>query len=234
MHSSFQCAGSGSPLKKAAFKSPLSRRYLPLTARCKTADSSSDVTVGDEVGRVARRGPGNPSTHSRAFGTFSPADTVDVASWDFHAVLHQVHCFFCPTTKPTPPVSLQWRHLEPHGSGFAMALPHAASAVWHDLDPECTHGHPGHENSDDAPKHKCPGSNVNGCGSAKSLSRVYSNESMAGCVSDTNRTSEFIVWAFCDVLVRFSVAWQAPIVTESILEICSACSWLMSLCRTAD
>ena len=67
----FLRAGSGSPLKKAAFKSPLSRRYLPLTARCKTADSPSDVTVGDEVGRVARRGPGNPSTHSRAFGTFS-------------------------------------------------------------------------------------------------------------------------------------------------------------------
>ena len=40
------------------------------------------------------------------------------------------------------------------------------------------------------------------CGPAKALIRVHSNESTAGCISDTNRTREFIVLAFWDILVK--------------------------------
>ena len=60
-----------------------------------------------------------------------------------------VPLLLCPTTKPTPYVLLQRRHLDPHGSGFAWTLPHVASAVWHDLGLECTHGLPRHEHLDD-------------------------------------------------------------------------------------
>ena len=42
----------GITLKKAVFKSPLSKRCPSLTIHCKMADSPSDVRVGDDVGRV--------------------------------------------------------------------------------------------------------------------------------------------------------------------------------------
>ena len=46
---------------------------------------------------------------------------------------------------------------EAHSScfaGFALTLPPVVSAVWHDLDPECALGLPGHGNPDDVLNHE--------------------------------------------------------------------------------
>ena len=62
-------------------------------------------------------------------------------------MLHQFRCFLV-RPRCSPRVSLQYNRLDPSVSGFALRLPHAASAACHSPDPECALGLLGHEKPD--------------------------------------------------------------------------------------